>query len=474
MSIVQYIETVPRLKEKLASLKESFSNSPQILSLTGFILKQKMVTEDDYLLWAQKEYSLPWLKTDFFHLHSPEPQVWQKWKDFCLWRPDYVPLIEWDGVLFVGCLEKPTDWPENVPVCFVLSSLTVLESWFKRYDLLSEQPVEPEQPATPQPPPPPPPPAHAEKKVETLELVDTPEGPEGASENSDVELLEGFENITGGAKSPVEIAFASVPPKPTPKIPEPPVRQNTISQAVRQNTISQAVRPNTVSQAVRPHTVSQVKPNTVSQPVKTNTSLSQVVKSPLAPKAPPPPPSPSTPMESNTSPALTNPRIRPASGGAQVLAEMLKRNSALPAQLKVICDPMKNRFQKYMLLSVSESGDEIIPVLWTENFNTGHTPGSYVFPIPNPCIFKIVSGTMKPFHGYITPNETNEKFFEDWMQGQIPDHVTIVPIIVKDQMIGMVMAIGEQSCFNLPTLKFTEKIAAEIQQKMAVSSRLAA
>ncbi len=441
MSIVPFFETLPELKDKLLSLKESFSKSPQVLSLTGFVLKQKAVSEEDYLAWAQKTYLLPWLKTDYFHLHSPDPQVWAKWKDFFSWRPDFVPLGEWDGVLMVGCLEKPEKWDSPAPVCFVLSSLSVLENWYLRYGHASVQesagsldmndgdsaviaPPIPQSPTPNKPPPPQPP-----KKVETLELMDDVSSEEENGEpKEEVEILEGFESFTNSGAKETPFTF-----------------EKTGSDILAKSSEAPAPPPPPAKKAAPP----------------TPPSNNSVVK---------PMPIPSVPQNSVVKPMPAVAPKKTSTGSGQSLQEILKVNAPLASQLKVICDPMKVRFQKYMILSVNDTGDEVTPIIWTDDFYTQHQPGSYKFAIPNPCIFRIVAGTHKPFHGYITLNETNEKFFEDWNQGQIPDHATIVPVIVKDQLVGMVMALGEKSAYNLPTLKFAEKIVHEMTQKMGAAS----
>ncbi len=73
----------------------------------------------------------------------------------------------------------------------------------------------------------------------------------------------------------------------------------------------------------------------------------------------------------------------------------------------------------------------------------------------------MVVSTQKPFHGYISLNEINEKFFEDWNQGRIPDHVTITPILVEEKLVGMLVGFAEKSAYNKVSLHLAEKLSLD-------------
>lgn len=448
MSIVQFLKTEAHLQERLASFQESFSKNIQALSFTGFVLKQKAFSEEDYFSWAQRTYQMPWLKNDFFHLHNPESQVWEQWKDFYSWRPDCIPLAHWDGVLFVGCLEKPTDWPANNSVCFVLSTLSCLESWYSRYtsgNVVSSPVI---QTPDPQISPTSAEPVKPKEAVESLELVDEVSPEEGSEKpNEEIEVLEGFEGLTKSGPAPDSDIFSDMATPPAP-----PSLSKTSSVSV-------------VLTQTAPAVTSVTQQNTISEPKTglTKTGIKSVTPPPVA-NIPVPP----------ATPKRASPVSTATIQGNHPFNKYTVSNPALVSQIKVICEPLKTLFNKYIILSVSDSRTETSPVLWSDSVTTEQKPSQYKTNINAPCVFSIVANTYKPFHGYITPNDINEKFFEDWNQGEVPEHATIVPIVVKDQLIAMVMALGEKSAFNPQSLRFVEKIAKEVYQKMTNSAAKAA
>ncbi|MCX7979255.1 MAG: GAF domain-containing protein, partial [Bdellovibrionaceae bacterium] len=124
---------------------------------------------------------------------------------------------------------------------------------------------------------------------------------------------------------------------------------------------------------------------------------------------------------------------------------------------------LRTHFTRSYLLASDNDEGKFLPIQW----EGGATPNT-VSPIPleRPSIFRIVAKTHKPYHGYIVPNDINEKFFDDWNNSQIPDHVTIVPILMRDQLLGVLVSIGEKSAFTSASLKFAEKCASQLAQEI--------
>jgi hypothetical protein len=70
---------------------------------------------------------------------------------------------------------------------------------------------------------------------------------------------------------------------------------------------------------------------------------------------------------------------------------------------------------------------------------------------------------MKPYHGFIVQNEISDKFFEDWNESQIPDHLTVYPIVVNDQVIGALLGIAEKAVNQKASLALAHKLAFEVE-----------
>ena len=95
------------------------------------VLSQNLISEENYLKWACLEYQLPRLRSDYFDSHRFEDL--DKFKGVMEWDSTLVPLAEWEGYLYVGCLE-PHIQPSNQKVVFVLAQLKNLKSVWKEYN----------------------------------------------------------------------------------------------------------------------------------------------------------------------------------------------------------------------------------------------------------------------------------------------------------------------------------------------------
>jgi hypothetical protein len=126
---------------------------------------------------------------------------------------------------------------------------------------------------------------------------------------------------------------------------------------------------------------------------------------------------------------------------------------------------LKTFFKKSMLLAIGDKDRMVKPLLWDQGFDSADG-GAPEFNLKTPSIFRIVSGTQKPYHGFVTVNDLNESFFESWNHGQIPDHITLVPLMDGDLVVGMLMGLGEKSNYNKSVLNFTENVAKELSLKI--------
>ncbi|MGZ3748956.1 MAG: hypothetical protein ACXWRE_15840, partial [Pseudobdellovibrionaceae bacterium] len=127
---------------------------------------------------------------------------------------------------------------------------------------------------------------------------------------------------------------------------------------------------------------------------------------------------------------------------------------------------LKTFFTKSILLAVDNKGQLIKPIVWDKKDFAVQEQQNSCFNLETPSIFRIVSSTQKPYHGFVILNDLNESFFESWNHGQIPDHVTIVPLFEGELVVGMLMGFGEKSSFNKTVLQFTEKVAKDFSQKI--------
>ena len=405
MSIYQYFQSHPELTPQLEAARESFSKQTENLSFTAFVLNQKIVQSEDYLAWAQVHFELVILKNDYFQMNSPDMTLWSRWQETYPWSNECLPVGEWDGVLFVGCIEKPMDFNPTVPVCFALCSPNHLKTWSQTYFSKADQ----ARPAF-----------HLELKddADPSDIENKSAEFSGAEEENSLLNLQDPASVTMGS-----ILIKLAPPEPL-AVPE----TRAITPAPQSISVKEVVPE-----------MNEVAPSAVTL-IKAQPKVSAL---------------------------LQNEKV-----GLFLLSKLNSYNKDLSAELKALCEPLVTNFDKYLILSVDTNETEARPLIWSKGFNPG--VANYSISLKVPSMFYIVAATYKPFHGPVSANDVNEKFFDDWNMSQTPGHATLVPLLQKDRLIGILLALGESNAYNNHILRLVVKSAAEISQKVADQQQKAA
>ena len=106
--------------------------------------------------------------------------------------------------------------------------------------------------------------------------------------------------------------------------------------------------------------------------------------------------------------------------------------------------------------------DGLIPWQWTEGFASPKNSTIESISSESPSIFSIVSHSKQPFHGSVRPSEENTKFFAAFGQAQMPQHASVVPVLIQGKIMAMIMGINDQPMDYRYTLPSLEKLAADI------------
>lgn len=135
----------------------------------------------------------------------------------------------------------------------------------------------------------------------------------------------------------------------------------------------------------------------------------------------------------------------------------------LKNELEKVFSQLSPFFDKLAFFGIDFNQSYTIPLVWSENV----TPPDKIVPIDitERGVFKIVTSTSKPYHGYVTPNPFNEKFFKEWNNDEIPEHLTLLPLFCKNQIAGVLMGIGHSSAYNNQTLKQSEKMIKYLEER---------
>ncbi|MDG0816669.1 dihydrolipoyllysine-residue succinyltransferase component of 2-oxoglutarate dehydrogenase complex [Bdellovibrio svalbardensis] len=460
-------------KEKLQGLTGAFEQSGTFMSLLGFALKEKHLSSEDYLKWAMTHYRLPFLQAKFFTETPPSPEMFNKWATHYPWSVECLPVAEWDGSLIVACIQPPQDFPSFPQSILVLASLECMEQTWKKYHPELAKPVVAVA-ATPA----------AEEVPEGIDLSVVTPGKKSSDSFSfdDLNVNEEVAEVIVSdeeKESPLEGLFegltvtkleALTPPSTTGLIKtdsvvvevaaDTKVPTSTLTSIPTAGSPLVTLKSTEAATTIAPMPVAATpKPDIPAPPQKTEPVVA------ASATTPPPPiedsfsnkPIPLVPRPAG----VAKPTLNPVANGTFSLDKLKKKNTTLLTErVKTTLSEMKTHFEKSMILTLDDLETQATAFAWDENFK-GMKDTSVRVPLKTPSIFNIVAATSKPFHGYVSLNEINEKFFEDWNQGRIPDHVTIAPILINDKLVGMLVGFAEKAAYNRTSLNLVEKLSTE-------------
>ncbi|KHD88918.1 MAG: hypothetical protein OM95_07225 [Bdellovibrio sp. ArHS] len=470
MSIHAWFE---HFKEQLQGLNESFEQSGSNLSLLGYALKEQRLSSELYLNWAQDHYKLPKLQSRFFTETSVSQEMFAKWATHYPWSAECLPVAEWDGSLIVACLQPPQDFPQTPSAILVLAHFDSLEQvWNQLHPAsASAAPIAATSSS----------PMVSEEAPEGMDFSVATVATQSPKDSFSFEDL----GVAQNNNTPSSLEEIALDPSPSEEgldglfdgptvirlealaAAEPAAESSTSSEIVK---FAEGSEPKTQVDEI----VLQAEP--VTEELGPVAAASDTAKKKIPP--PPPPKNDSPPAFEDSfgnkpipivpRPAgVARPTINPVALGNFALEKVKKKNAVLlNERVKHILSEMKVHFEKSMILTLDEQETQLTAFAWDENFQ-GMKDTSMRFPLRTPSIFNIVASTQKPFHGYISLNEINEKFFEDWNQGRIPDHVTISPIIINEKLVGMLMGFAEKSAYNKTSLNLAEKLSVDFVKGLA-------
>lgn len=410
-------------KEQLQGLTEAYKLSNSSGSLLGYALSEGRLSYDEYFSWAQSHFQLPRLQSRFFTETPPSPEMFAKWATHYRWSAECLPVAEWDGSLIIACLQPPQDFPKTQPFIAVLASHENLaETWVSYSPPKSKQSLNVSSPGQ-------------SFSFEDMGLENPLESVEDSSS---------LENIFDEATFVKLEAFSPpAPVKPEEEEEAPATESETVI-------FMSKPPPQAASRATGKALTPQPLPAPPSEVFEDSFSKDDVFAVP-APRV---------------DTGITNATINPVSTGHFLLEKLKKKNGQLITEkVKTALTGMKAYFEKSMILTLDEEQTQLTAFAWDESFDKIKDVSQRI-PLKKPSIFNIVVATQKPFHGYVSLNDENEKFFEVWNRSKIPDHITITPLVVQEKIVGLLVGFGEKSAYNKTTLKLSEKISNEFIQNL--------
>lgn len=408
-----------KISDELKAQFEKHSGSDG-KSFLVWCLEHGHLNEDEYLSWASQEFQIPVLSKTFFENQDEKTKWKSTWTTARFlssqWDNSLLPLEQYEDFVRVGCLEIP-ELDIDRSVGYVLAPLSGMKMLWE--EIYPAKPIDEPKVETPVVP------VVAENSVVTTpEIINIPPPPQsaefdanslmaswGSVESTPEEVLPetpveaeeapqmpvGFAMPEGMAatSSAVDIPIPSITLKVEPKIEAP--KLPPIPEVVEQA----APQPQIVVKAKNP---------------------------PIPPMAPPVPGK----IVNDIVGMIELRDAKEKLDDCTTLAEVANHAFA----------KFSRYFDRHMILLMK--GFELRPNVWAGNWNLKSIKPNAIN-LDQASIFRIVSRTKLPYHGYTKPSVVNDLFFAEWTNANPPAHVTVVPLIVNDQLIGMIMGATDSS-----------------------------
>lgn len=462
-------------KQQFTQFKDSNKSLSQLLISGELVLA-------DYMKWATENYKLPFLNDNFFAQTNNHKLILEN--PHAQWSEFFFPIHEWQGMLYVGCLE-PQTLSLTKKHCLVLCSPTQLSALWGKMQKPAAATTAPATPIVPPQAAPKitPPPLAVPVGTPSTVLPSAPKAPTAAPKT----VIVAPAPITAPA-SPQNIAPT---PKPAPvSAPKPPADPlSGLSKFRLEDTKSEV---STQVHFKAPVTQTDVKMQTPT-PTTTNTADKTVI--------------PTSHLKSqgvNMNPSFTESNYNIPEITNVVRASKPKSNDTNFTSTKTIM-PFPDRTTQFTFIRTVYSDQVIIEAKAKIQENTDPQDAlisafrilkdyykklmwvvrdqkGYAFPIacnaewefteeawnlsmdfktPNP--FRIAKLTQKPYHGAIVKNRASDQFFKQWGDGSYPDVMSIVPVKLDGKVFGYFVGCEKGPHFqNSQSIELMESVCNEL------------
>lgn len=168
------------------------------------------------------------------------------------------------------------------------------------------------------------------------------------------------------------------------------------------------------------------------------------------------PSSPLPPLSLHVAPAVV--------GDTCILPQIAAANPEFAGMLENLCGQLKAHYQECVVFAITPDATFLKPFMWSIGIQA--PPPDSKIALGSASVFNIAVSTERAYHGYIVPNPINDQAFAILGFPHAPQHATLVPLIFRNQIIGVLMATGEAHCAELPILRWVEKLTKQFMKEM--------
>ena len=380
-------------------------------SVTFWALEKGHLKKDSYFDWARNFYGLS-VASDAYFDQPKDQDFWSSIRSVANWSHEMLPLEQWDGVIFVGCVEPHLDVQWSFPVAYILCTPQGLRKRWQDYETA-------ELSFTSMPPLP------AEQAIE--------EGPVGLTKTQFKLDVASLANAVGTP--------ASAPPIPTAA----PV---AAASAAPMASVTPLPPP---SPAPKGDPVPETHEVFFQDDIPTGVFLDPT----LATKS-------ATPDTAAPTPSLVPAEmiIDPAKAPANV-----EDAKDLDQALTWFCNNAMVQYQHIFFFLYE--GNVLKPHRVSKKLTATQADALKAVDPTKASVFRIVKRTNLPYHGPVVDSDINKSFFSAWGFETYPPIVTCLPLMFGSEARGQILAIGDEKCAPQEILQLLERLTTKLFPTLA-------
>lgn len=458
---------------------------PDGLNFTYWCLQTKKIDQDEYLSWAREHYGLASLNHNYFE-KMPDVELLERASTIANWSEWLLPVCEWDGVIFVACVEPLQDHNWSFPVQFVLAESSEIKKYWDR--MYPSAPSIADDHFLP-----------VESSDEIFEINEYENDPasgvmslDDSSGRVDTKVLKAIDQRLN---DPEATWAEDVGPS---KMPSNQASTNIVNLRETSSKVSSDdLFPSLPEETERPpdlqgldlNLFNDVRQNktedTGIEAIKLDFDLTKSSHLELQiPETSPPPPAPTPISSDQIKKSSIQDEIptgvydveklqlqdkvevdKTSESIASTLPEAPSRIEDCKSEDELFAWAFEQINTKYLCsIAFLYEGTKLRPWKWDRHWQPSNPKALAPFDIASACIFRVVRRTNMPYHGYIVKNEINSQFFSNWGYPELPAHVTITPLQYDSHQIGMILSVGSSEANSMSTLTHHEKVSFRLTE----------
>ena len=440
------------------------------------VLQKNIINETEYQKWASCYYNIPVLQSTYFDAHpSIQKNLWEKVKNKATWSASLLPIAEWQGILYIACLE-PKSLPFHQPVVWLIASQKMMQTLWEKIqeDHQQKKPVQSEI-------------THSQIpsiKNDDIIIEEEPRWLNGIQHGVQhgIQHISRWFTSSPKNKKHSDTSISQQKKKPVFTKLEKPLNHsdhhsihvdstNSLKKEMPTQSLFKKKTSAPDTTQLQPDADVNVQKVTLQstpsvdvseekkKPKMKDIKIEELKESPMKVKQKVSTPThTSTPTPKHTSTSTPTHTSTPTPTHISMPTHTPTHKIS---PIRSILEKTTPHVQSYILFQCKKQ--LFIPIKWSYDLKPLNKKP---VPVHQPSLFRISYISKQPYFGHLTAVSMNTVFFENWGFERLPEHVTFIPFLNQEgiKVVGGYLGINQSKNHSLDFLNLITKIVKPLNQ----------